>query len=129
MFSDLGDRTAIASRLHITHSPAFTPVPAVAETEIPPCFVASAQQPVAKSFTHRRRDMFIDSPWKQSASSGGATGAGQPASIPLLRSFGRFADEFYKHVAPPALRLGSRIRHLFQQPVSVSENEAEVWPH
>jgi len=65
--------------------------------------------------------MFIDFPWKQGASSGGATGAEKQASMSLLRSFGRFSDGFYKHVAPPALRLGSRIRRVFQQPAKIPE--------
>ena len=37
------------------------------------------------------------------------------AYMPLLRSFGRLAGGFYKHVAPTALRLGSRTWRVFQQ--------------
>ena len=61
--------------------------------------------------------MFIDFGIKRSASSVGATCAGNQASMPLLRSFGRFADGFYKQVAPTALRLGSRTRQVIQQAV------------
>ena len=37
------------------------------------------------------------------------------ADMPLLRSFGRLAGGFYKHVAPTAPRLGSRTWRVFQQ--------------
>ena len=39
------------------------------------------------------------------------------ADMPLLRSFGRLAGGFYKHVAPTALRLGSHTWRIFQQAV------------
>ena len=61
--------------------------------------------------------MFIDFAIKQSASSVGATRAGNQAYMPLLRSLVRFPNRFYKHVAPTALRLGSRSRQVFQQAV------------
>ena len=62
--------------------------------------------------------MFIAFAIKQSASSVGATCAGNQADMPLLRSFGRLADGFYKHVAPTALRLGSHTRQVFRLAVS-----------
>ena len=45
---------------------------------------------------------------------------GNQADMPLLRSFGRLAGGFYKHVAPTALRLGSRTWRVFQQAVNVN---------
>ena len=68
--------------------------------------------------------MFIAFAIKQSASSVGATQAGNQAYMPLLRSLVRLAGGFYKHVAPTALRLGSRTRQVFQQAVRQVLEEA-----
>ena len=76
--------------------------------DLHPLGEASAARPAHSllkyPFQRRRRDMSIDSPIKQSASSVGAACPGNPASMPLLRSFGHWAGGFYKHVAPMALR-------------------------
>ena len=61
--------------------------------------------------------MFIDLAIEQSASSVGAACARNQAHMPLLRSFGRLPDGFYKHVALTALRRGSGARQVFQQAV------------
>ena len=71
--------------------------------------------------------MFIDFAITQSASSAGAALVGKQADMPLLRSFGRLADGFYKHVAPTALRLGLRTRQVFQQPARAITVAAASW--